>query len=68
MKTALKPDLKSKTICISKSYPLFINKLQGLSLEWVGYLSTTGVYGNTQGNWVSEISQPKPFQQRSKYI
>ena len=26
MKTALKPDLKSKTICISKSYPLFINK------------------------------------------
>ena len=26
MKTALKPDLKSKTICISKSYPLFIKK------------------------------------------
>jgi len=26
MKTALKPDLKSKTICISKSYPLFVNK------------------------------------------
>jgi len=26
MKTALRPDLKSKTICISKSYPLFIKK------------------------------------------
>jgi len=26
MATALKPDLKSKTICISKSYPLFANK------------------------------------------
>ena len=26
MKTALKPDLESKTVCISKSYPLFINK------------------------------------------
>ena len=26
MNTALKPDLKSKTICISKSYPLFIKK------------------------------------------
>jgi hypothetical protein len=26
MTTALKPDLKSKTICISKSYPLFVNK------------------------------------------
>ena len=26
MKTVLKPDLKSQTICISKSYPLFIKK------------------------------------------
>ena len=43
----------------------FKNQLQSLSLEWVGYLSTTGVYGNTNGNWVSEIDQPKPFQKRS---
>ena len=41
------------------------NKLQSLSLEWVGYLSTTGVYGNTKGNWVSEINQPNPLQKRS---
>ena len=41
------------------------NKLKNLSLEWIGYLSTTGVYGNTKGDWVSEIDQPKPFQQRS---
>jgi len=41
------------------------NKLQSLSLEWVGYLSTTGVYGNTEGGWVSEIDQPNPFQKRS---
>ncbi len=41
------------------------SKLQSLSLEWVGYLSTTGVYGNTKGEWVSEIDQPNPFQQRS---
>jgi len=27
----------------------------------VGYLSTTGVYGNTEGGWVSEINQPNPF-------
>ena len=40
-------------------------KLQNLSLEWVGYLSTTGVYGNTRGNWVSEIDNPNPFQLRS---
>ena len=26
MKTALKPDLKLKTFCVSKSYPLFVEK------------------------------------------
>ena len=26
------------------------NQLKSLSLEWVGYLSTTGVYGNTKGD------------------
>ena len=41
------------------------NQIKSLSLEWVGYLSTTGVYGNTKGNWVSEIDQPHPFQERS---
>jgi len=42
------------------------SKLNSLSLEWVGYLSTTGVYGNTKGDWVSEIDQPNPFQKRSQ--
>ena len=42
------------------------NKIQSLSPEWVGYLSTTGVYGNTYGNWVSEKDQPNPFQKRSQ--
>jgi nucleoside-diphosphate-sugar epimerase len=42
------------------------SKIQSLSLEWVGYLSTTGVYGNTKGDWVSEIDQPNPFQKRSQ--
>ena len=41
------------------------NKLKSLSLEWVGYLSTTGVYGNTKGNWVSETDLPNPLQSRS---
>ena len=40
-------------------------KLKSLSLEWIGYLSTTGVYGNTSGDWVSEINQPNPLQKRS---
>ena len=41
------------------------NKLISLPLEWVGYLSTTGVYGNTKGDWVSETDHPKPLQNRS---
>jgi len=41
------------------------SKLQDLSLEWIGYLSTTGVYGNTKGDWVSETDPPNPFQKRS---
>ena len=41
------------------------SKLQSLSPEWVGYLSTTGVYGNTEGDWVTEIDQTIPCQKRS---
>ena len=41
-------------------------KLKDLPLEWVGYLSTTGVYGNTEGGWVSEIDQPNPFQKEAR--
>jgi nucleoside-diphosphate-sugar epimerase len=33
--------------------------LAGLPLRWVGYLSTTGVYGNTDGAWVDETA-PTP--------
>ncbi len=41
------------------------SKLQSLSLEWIGYLSTTGVYGDAEGDWVSEIDNPNPCQKRS---
>jgi len=40
-------------------------KIKDLPLEWIGYLSTTGVYGNTKGDWVSEINEPNPLQKRS---
>jgi dTDP-4-dehydrorhamnose reductase len=33
--------------------------------EWVGYLSTTGVYGDHQGDWVNENSPLTPATQRS---
>ena len=29
-------------------------------LKWLGYLSTTGVYGNRNGEWVDEASELKP--------
>ena len=35
-------------------------------LRWVGYLSTTGVYGNTDGAWVYEDDPPEPTQDRSR--
>lgn len=35
------------------------------TLAWVGYLSTTGVYGDHQGGWVDETTTPKPGQLRS---
>ncbi len=41
-------------------------KLKTLNLDWAGYLSTTGVYGNTFGEWVTEKDPVKPLQERSK--
>ena len=35
-------------------------------VEWIGYLSTTGVYGDRRGGWVSEDDAPRPGSARSK--
>jgi nucleoside-diphosphate-sugar epimerase len=35
-------------------------------LRWVGYLSTTGVYGDRDGGWVDEATPPAPVQDRSR--
>ncbi|MFN3826076.1 MAG: SDR family oxidoreductase [Micavibrio sp.] len=34
------------------------------SLEWVGYLSSTAVYGDREGGWVSENSELRPNSKR----
>ena len=39
--------------------------LSELGPAWVGYLSTTGVYGDTGGAWVNEASTPNPRPGRS---
>src|SRR5262249_8114075 len=34
---------------------------------WLGYLSTTGVYGDAGGQWVDEGATPRPGATRSRY-
>ena len=36
------------------------------SLDWLGYLSTTGVYGNRDGDWVDEASALRPTTERGR--
>jgi nucleoside-diphosphate-sugar epimerase len=35
------------------------------ALEWIGYLSTVGVYGDHGGGWVDETSECRPVSKRS---
>lgn len=36
------------------------------SLNWLGYLSTTGVYGNRDGSWVDEQAVLRPESERAR--
>jgi len=48
------------------AYNLLGESLRHQPLQWVGYLSTTGVYGNTQGRWADEQSPTEPGLRRSQ--
>ncbi len=37
------------------------------SLEWIGYLSTTGVYGDHGGGWVDEATPVNPRNERASF-
>jgi len=39
--------------------------LAAANLDWVGYLSTVGVYGDHGGGWVDETTDPEPRSSRS---
>lgn len=41
--------------------------LEQARLVWFGYLSTTGVYGDTQGAWVDEATPVNPGNERSQH-
>jgi nucleoside-diphosphate-sugar epimerase len=36
------------------------------ALRWIGYLSTTGIYGDRGGDWVDETTAPAPGQPRTQ--
>ena len=36
-------------------------------LGWIGYLSTIGVYGDRDGEWIDESVEPQPTSDRSRY-
>ena len=36
-------------------------------LKWIGYLSTIGVYGDHEGQWVDEAVMPRPVSRRSRW-
>ena len=42
------------------------NIIEAENIKWVGYLSTTGVYGNRDGKWVDENDAPRPSNIRSQ--
>lgn len=46
--------------------PLLATMLSRQPLQWLGYLSTTGVYGNSHGGWVDETTPPRPQPGRSQ--
>lgn len=37
------------------------------NLAWLGYLSTTGVYGNRDGEWIDETATPAPTNRRGDH-
>jgi nucleoside-diphosphate-sugar epimerase len=41
--------------------------LAAAGIAWVGYLSTTGVYGDRQGGWVDEESAREPVSERGRW-
>jgi nucleoside-diphosphate-sugar epimerase len=49
---------------VLRQYGVELSQLPGL--QWFGYLSTTGVYGDRGGDWVDEESELKPTGERGR--
>jgi nucleoside-diphosphate-sugar epimerase len=60
--STMPPDRQGQDPVVARLLP----QLTTQGLVWFGYLSTTGVYGDTQGGWVTEASPVNPQNQRSQ--
>lgn len=56
------PDAKGDPVLRHHAKELAANE----NLKWVGYLSTTGVYGDHGGDYVDETTPPAPVTERGK--
>ena len=74
--TDLKPYIEKASHILTSVAPNyqgdpFLNEycevLEKNTFDWVGYLSTTGVYGNHDGGWVDECSPLNPSTQRGQF-
>ena len=74
--TDLKPYIEKASHILTSVAPNyqgdpFLNEysevLEKNTFDWVGYLSTTGVYGNHDGGWVDEYSPLNPSTQRGQF-
>ena len=50
---------------VLNAIPDFFEK--AAALKWLGYLSTVGVYGDFDGAWISEATEPNPVSKRGKW-
>jgi nucleoside-diphosphate-sugar epimerase len=69
------PDLAGVTHLLASAPPdeagdpalaLLGGTITAAGLDWIGYLSTTGVYGDRQGGWVDETSPLEPTGERGR--
>ncbi len=60
--STIPPDDQGADPVVTHLMPL----LEAARLEWFGYLSTTGVYGDVQGTWVDETTPVNPQNARSQ--
>lgn len=47
------------------AWPEHLAELAAAPPRWIGYLSTTGVYGDHEGAWVDEDTPPRPTKDRT---